>query len=32
MSNYAIIENESICSDLENIADWLREKSEGIEL
>ena len=28
MSNYAIIENESICSDLENIADWLREKME----
>lgn len=30
MSNYAIIENESICSDLENIADWLREKDENI--
>lgn len=30
MSNYAIIENESICSDLEHIADWLREKDENI--
>lgn len=30
MSNYAIIENESICSDLGNIADWLREKDENI--
>lgn len=30
MSNYAIIENEYICSDLENIADWLREKDENI--
>lgn len=30
--NYAIIENESICSDLGNIADWLREKDENISL
>lgn len=30
MSNYAIIENESICRDLENIAYWLREKDENI--
>lgn len=28
--NYAIVENESICEDLENIADWLREKDENI--
>lgn len=28
--NYAIVENESICSDLGNIADWLREKDENI--
>ena len=28
--NYAIVENESICSDLVNIADWLREKDENI--
>ena len=30
MSNYAIMENESICSDLENIANWLREKDDNI--
>lgn len=30
MSNYAIIENESVCEDLENIANWLREKDEII--
>lgn len=24
--NYAIIENESVSRNLENIADWLREK------
>lgn len=28
--NYAIIENESICSDLENISGWLREKDDSI--
>lgn len=32
MSNYALIENESICSDLENIADWLRERKMRISL
>ncbi len=30
MSNYAIVENESVCEDLENIANWLREKDESI--
>lgn len=30
MSNYAIVENESVCEDLENIANWLREKDEDI--
>lgn len=30
MSNYAIIENESVCRDLENIAHWLREKDINI--
>lgn len=30
MSNYAIVENESVCEDLENIANWLREKDENI--
>ena len=30
MSNYAIIENESICGELEKIAHWLREKDENI--
>lgn len=29
--NYAIVENESICSDLGNIADWLREKEVNCE-
>lgn len=28
--NYAIIENESVSRNLENIADWLREKDEKI--
>lgn len=28
--NYAIIENESVCADLENIAGWLREKDESL--
>ena len=28
--NYAIIENESICEDLERIACWLREKDENL--
>lgn len=28
--NYAIIENESVCSDLENIAGWLREKDDNV--
>ena len=28
MSNYALIENESVCKNLENIADWLRENQE----
>lgn len=30
MSNYAIIENESVCADLERIAYWLREKDNDI--
>ena len=30
MSNYTLIENESVCRNLENIADWLREKDENI--
>lgn len=30
MSNYAIIENESICGELEKIAHRLREKDEDI--
>lgn len=30
MSNYAIIENESVCGDFEKIASWLREKDENI--
>ena len=30
MSNYAIIENESVCRDLEKIASWLREKDTNI--
>lgn len=30
MSNYAIIENESVCADLEKIAYWLREKDKDI--
>lgn len=30
MSNYTIIENESVCSDLERIAYWLREKDEKL--
>lgn len=30
MSNYAIIENESVCADLEKIAYWLREKDNDI--
>lgn len=30
MSNYAIVENESVCEDLGNIANWLREKDESI--
>ena len=28
--NYAIVENESVCSDLERIAYWLREKDPNI--
>jgi hypothetical protein len=28
--NYAIVENESVCSDLEKIANWLREKDTNI--
>ena len=28
--NYAIIENESVCKDLERIACWLREKDENL--
>ena len=32
MSNYAIIENESVCGDLEKIASWLREKDDSISL
>lgn len=28
--NYAIIENEFICGELEKIAHWLREKDENI--
>ncbi len=28
--NYAIIENESVCEDLERIACWLREKDENL--
>ena len=28
--NYALIENESVCRNLEHIADWLREKDESI--
>ena len=28
--NYAITENESVCSDLEKIAYWLREKDESL--
>jgi hypothetical protein len=28
--NYAIIENESVCGDLEKIANWLREKDTNI--
>lgn len=28
--NYAIIENESVCRNLESIAIWLREKDENI--
>lgn len=28
--NYAIIENESVCADLEKIAGWLREEDENI--
>lgn len=28
--NYAIIENESMCEDLEGIACWLREKDENL--
>lgn len=30
--NYAIIENESVCEDLERIACWLREKDENLSL
>lgn len=30
MSNYAIIENESVCRNLEDIAYWLREKDDDI--
>ena len=30
MSNYALIENESVCRNLKNIAGWLREKDENI--
>lgn len=30
MSNYAIIENESVCGELVKIAHWLREKDENI--
>lgn len=30
MSNYAIIENESVCGELVKIAYWLREKDEDI--
>lgn len=30
MSNYAIIENESVCGELEKIASWLREKDINI--
>lgn len=30
MSNYAIIENESVCREFEKIAYWLREKDENI--
>lgn len=30
MSNYALIENESVSRNLEHIADWLREKDENI--
>lgn len=28
--NYAIIENESVSRNLENIAGWLREKDEDL--
>lgn len=28
--DYAIIENESVCGDLERIASWLREKDANI--
>lgn len=28
--NYAIIENESMCEDLERIACWLREKDKNL--
>ena len=28
--NYAIIENESACEDLERIACWLREEDENL--
>lgn len=28
--NYAIIENESMCEDLERIACWSREKDENL--
>lgn len=30
MSNYAIIENESVCGELIKIAYWLREKDQDI--
>ena len=30
MSNYAIVENESVCRNLEDIASWLREKDDDI--
>ena len=28
--NYAIIENESVCRSLEDIASWMREKDDDI--
>ena len=28
--NYALIENESVCRSLEDIASWMREKDDDI--